>query len=169
MRREVKRDLPNSPSDSDDWQKPTKMAHHRSPGACTGEPDGDAAMMGSGFAALGPLDEGMDLDLDEEPGLRDTFMADPTVLSLKRAQSPPKMPTSNSLRVSLTKVSSSSVVSTIDQVSSPSLCMAGDRVDRGRKGAALPNFAIKNLKLDLVVLVWNVFVIIFWPIRVFMQ
>lgn len=72
------------------------MARHRSPNSYAGEPIGHVAVAGSGFFALGLLGEGMDLGLDKEPSPRDAFMADPMVLSLKRARSPSKMPTSNS-------------------------------------------------------------------------
>lgn len=47
------------------------------------------------------------------------------------------MPKSSSLGLSLTKDPSSPAMSTIDQVSSLSFCMAGDLVDGGCKGVAL--------------------------------
>lgn len=78
----------NSLPDSNGWQKPTKVAHRRSPNFSSRDGAGDVAMVGARFSTLGQLNDAMELGLDDDQGLRDAFMADPSVMSLKRSQSP---------------------------------------------------------------------------------
>lgn len=107
------------------WQKPTKVARRHSFGGDIGVSGDDAATTGSGFSALGPLGEDMDLGLDDDSGPHDAFMANPLAMSLKRAHSPPKSPISNCPRPAVTKVSSAPSASASNQVSSLSSCMVG--------------------------------------------
>lgn len=128
----------NSPPDLDDWQKPTKVAHHRSPGSGEGEPTRDKAVADNGFLALGPLGDKMDLGLTEDSGPRDMSMTDPSMVSLKRARSPPKPASSNLLTPIHSKQYFASLTSTSaflasDQVSSSSPCLGGGRVEGGSK------------------------------------
>lgn len=114
------------------------MAHHRSPGTSLGDATGEATVSGSGFSALGPLCDVMDLGLDEEQGSRDAIMVDPSVMTLKRARSPPKVLTSDSSGLPSSKVLSSLTETAFVQVSSSKPYMDGGRVEGGDKVAALP-------------------------------
>lgn len=115
---------PNSPLDLDKWQKPSKVARRHSPGVDAGDSGDEAAIAGSGFAALDPLGKNMDLGLDNEAGPRDAYMADPSATSLKRARSPPKSPSSSSPGHTLTRTSSTPNSTASNQVSS-SPCTTG--------------------------------------------
>lgn len=68
------------------------------------------------------------------------MMADLSVMSLKRARSPPKVLISASLDLSSSKVFSSSVDTATVQASSSKSCMDGDWVERGDKGSILLAF-----------------------------
>lgn len=87
----------------------------------------------------------MHLGFVEEPGPRDLVMSDPSVQSLKRACSPPKLSKSSSPGLSPTNIASSPAVSTTNQVSLLSPCKDGELVGGGSKCAALSLLAKGSL------------------------
>lgn len=140
---------PNSLPDSDGWQKLTKVARRWSPGTSSGDVAGEATVGGSGFSALGPLSDVMDLGLDKEQGPRDAIMVNPFVMTLKRARSHPKVLTPGSSTLPSSKASSSLARTAIIQVSPPNPCMVGGRVE-GEIRLLLILFS----NLDLLFLLW---------------
>lgn len=85
----------NSSPDFDSWQKPTKVARHRFPSFDVGDLPKVDSVARIGFSALGLLGDNMDVGGNEEVGLRDVPMADPSFRSLKRVRSSPKLDVPN--------------------------------------------------------------------------
>lgn len=109
----------------------------QSPGRSSGDAAGEAIADGSGFSSLGLLSDIMNLGLDEEQGPRDAIMVNPSVMTLKKARSPPKVLTSGSSSLPSSKVLSSLAGTAFVHVSSSKPNMDGGWVKGGEKVATL--------------------------------
>lgn len=129
---------PNSPPDSDGWQKSIKVVHRCLSGVSNGDPSSDGGALPTAFGTLGPLGDSMELGFAEEASPQDMRMVDYGALSLKRGRSPSKPPNSTSCGISSLKVVSSPTDSTSTQVSLSAPCMAGDLGGKGSKDVEVP-------------------------------
>lgn len=128
---------PSLLSDSNDWQKLTKVARRWSPGNGSGEPAADESAMSSMFRALGPLGGAMKLGLVDDSSLHDLVMIELGAQYLKRARNPPKIPNSSSPSPSPSKSSSPLASAAIDPVSPTFPYMTGAKEEGCIKHEAL--------------------------------